>query len=304
MKYSPNPWRHNDTGRHPSFSSKPNVFSVRHLTLPQFVAKNLPTRNRPDKTFEMETNSFRSLLQTELVRRCEKNQRYSLRAYAKSLGVDVSTLSQILRGKRALTPKMTKTLAHKMDMNPSTIDALVEAKTSKTDNAFKELTADLFEVLSDWYHFTILELMNTKHFRSDPSWIAKSLGITISEVNISIDRLQRLEMLEIDPNGKWIDLTGGKTNLGDPALTNQAFRRYQKKILELSQRALEQVAIEKRDHSGTTMAIDTEKLPKAKEIIQEFRRQMGKLLTGSNEDQVYQLQVSLFPLSDIQGEKQ
>jgi len=50
-----------------------------------------------------EATSFRLRLQAELARRCAGNPRYSLRAFARRLGVDHSTLSQLLRGRRALT---------------------------------------------------------------------------------------------------------------------------------------------------------------------------------------------------------
>ncbi|MDD0854691.1 TIGR02147 family protein [Halobacteriovorax sp. GB3] len=246
----------------------------------------------------METNSFKTYLQNELISRCDKNPSYSLRAFAKSLKIEPSALSQIIRGKRKLTKKMTLRLANELDIAPYKTSLYYEV-SSKPEAPFKELTLDLFEVLSDWYHFAILELMNVSSFSTDPAWIARTLGLTVSEVNISISRLQKLEMLKIDEDGKWHDLTGGKTNLGDPSLTNQAFKRYQRKILKLSEKSLEDTPIQYRDHSGTTMAIDSSKIPEAKELIKEFRRKMGKLLTGKNEDQVYQLQISLYPLSDI-----
>lgn len=41
---------------------------------------------------------FRALLRQELVRRSAKNPSYSLRSFAKSLGVNHATLSSILAG--------------------------------------------------------------------------------------------------------------------------------------------------------------------------------------------------------------
>ncbi len=46
---------------------------------------------------------FRARLQCELARRCADNPHYSLRAFALDLRTDHSTLSQLLRGKRALS---------------------------------------------------------------------------------------------------------------------------------------------------------------------------------------------------------
>jgi len=47
--------------------------------------------------------SFRDILTQELRRRKAVNHRYSLRAFARSLQMDPSTLSKILRGKRELS---------------------------------------------------------------------------------------------------------------------------------------------------------------------------------------------------------
>ena len=66
----------------------------------------------------METNNFRTCLQNELINRCEKNPNYSLRAFAKSLDIGPSALSQIVRGKRKLTKKMTLRLADRLDISP------------------------------------------------------------------------------------------------------------------------------------------------------------------------------------------
>ncbi len=48
---------------------------------------------------EPSTSYFRDLLSAELARRCRRNSRYSLRAFAKALVVDVATLSRVLAGK-------------------------------------------------------------------------------------------------------------------------------------------------------------------------------------------------------------
>ncbi|MBF0298362.1 MAG: TIGR02147 family protein [Oligoflexia bacterium] len=245
----------------------------------------------------MKEQSFITYLEHEFIQRRKKNNYYSLRAFARHLGIEASGLSQILRGKRHLTIKMIQRLGQKLDIDPKRMSKFHELNEKDKDNNFKELIFDQFEVLSNWYYFALLELMNVKEFRNDVKWISRRLGISVTEVNLAIKKLIKLKMISIDENGHWRDLTGGKTNLGDPELTNQTFIRFQKDILNLSINALQAVPIAKREHSGVTMAIDSSKIAEAKILIKKFKRQLGKLLTGKNEDQVYQLQISLFPLS-------
>ena len=54
---------------------------------------------------------LRNLLVAEFHRRVRSNPRYSLRALARALDVDHSTLSQLLRGRRALTWRAMRHLA-------------------------------------------------------------------------------------------------------------------------------------------------------------------------------------------------
>ncbi len=59
---------------------------------------------------EPSSTYYRELLRTELTRRCQRNPRYSLRAFAKWLAIDVAALSRVLAGKGALSLKTAERL--------------------------------------------------------------------------------------------------------------------------------------------------------------------------------------------------
>src|SRR4051812_32096491 len=109
------------------------------------------------------TKDFRLFLQEELVRRCKKNPRFSVRAFAKLLGVENSALSKILGGKRALTPKMVSRLGEKLGLAPHEISRFsivpMAQENDFTNANFQQLTLDQFSVISDWYHYAIHELV-------------------------------------------------------------------------------------------------------------------------------------------------
>jgi uncharacterized protein (TIGR02147 family) len=78
----------------------------------------------------------------------------------------------------------------------------------------------------------------------------------------------------------------------------------QKQILTQALVALEEVPIEKRDQTSMTMAIDSSLIPEAKLRITRFRRELSSFLeNGKKKDQVYQLALSLFPLTQIEDKK-
>jgi transcriptional regulator with XRE-family HTH domain len=250
----------------------------------------------------MEREEFRLVLQDELIKRCRNNTRYSLRAFAKSLDVAPSALSAILNGKRPITPKMKKRLGLAIGLS---LDDLRGSDIQFTDSQtnYQQITFDAYALISDWYHYAILELVRVKDFKPDLTWISKSLGITKSEANITVERLQRLGLLEIKPNGKWVDtsLDGYATNIQDD-LTSAASKKLQKQVLEMSITALEEVPVKDRNHTSMTMALNPEDLAEAKKRITTFRRELCAFLERNKKPtQVYQLGISLYPLTKIKN---
>ena len=256
-----------------------------------------------------QTSDFRLELQNELVRRCKMNPRYSLRAFAKFLGVEPSFLSKLLNGKRAITPASLKRLAPRLGLNPdqfapSSAQKIGIARTfnypaPSTRTEFKQLSHDTFQMIADWYHYAILELVTLKNFQPSNKWISRSLGISIHELTNAVERLVRLGFLKIDETlGTWSNTTPNVTTIGNN-FSSVALRQMQSQILNGALRALEEIPMERRDQSSITMAIDSRLLPEAKERINRFRRELINFLQSNAEtrDHVYQLAVSLYPVT-------
>jgi plasmid maintenance system antidote protein VapI len=249
---------------------------------------------------------FRLYLQQELVKRCKKNPRFSVRAFAITLGVENSALSKILCGKRQLTRKMVIRLGQKLGLNPiqisefSIVPVLENPESQK--ETFRQLTQDQFAIISDWYHYAIHELCRTNSCKSDVRWIARKLGITLAEAASAVERLLRLGYLERSTSGTLINRSGPLTTLGNE-FTTIAFRNLQRQVLEKAIIALEEVPLEKRDQTSMTMAISSTKLKEAKELIKKFRRDLSNFLESDykNLDSVYHLGISLYPVTKIEN---
>lgn len=115
------------------------------------------------------------------------------------------------------------------------------------------------------------------------------------EAEYAIARLKRMGLLE-EKDGKSVESSKNLTTK-DKQVTTAAFREHQKDILRRSLKALVEVPLERRNHTGVTMAIDVNKMPIAKNFIQEFSRKLCDLMESGEQTEVYQLNVSLFPLS-------
>jgi uncharacterized protein (TIGR02147 family) len=225
---------------------------------------------------------YRNVITDELAKRSEKNSRYSLRAFAKSLGLNSGALSEILSGKRVPSYALANKIIDSLALLPETEEkflyslsqfqrsrglkrlgrAFKEPKNLKTKKPTMELTADIFRVISDWYHYAILEMTFVRGFRSTPQWIASELGISVLEAKLAIDRLVSLGLLSAN-NGK-LKKTSKRVMTTDRHLTSPALKRRQKQLLEKAISSLENDPIEKRNMCAMTMAIDPKKIPKAK----------------------------------------
>lgn len=249
--------------------------------------------------------NFRTYLQEELVKRCRANPRYSLRAFAKSLGIAHATLSALLSGKRPFTKNTILRISQSLNLSPKESQYFVQQalldifQEQVNEKIYLEFTMDNFLATSEWYYDAILELTKTKKFKSNVKWISQALNLTQAEVKLAVERLQRLGLLSIDDSGRWTDLVPNASTIINNDFTNSALRKYQKQILELSAKSIDEVDIDLRDHTSMTLAIRVEDLPFVKEKIKKFRRQITACLekTEKTPDQVYQIAISFFPLS-------
>lgn len=263
-------------------------------------------------------DDFRFYLQNELVMRCRRNPRYSLRSFAKFLQMDTSSLAKILKGTRPIGRITITKLGLKLGLDVEQINRFVaahsrvpagpqaqpivqgSASSGSSAGNYRNLALNTFRIMSDWYYNAILELIRVKRFKSSPAWLAKALGITVNEVNIALERLQQIGLIEILPSGKIIDRSGGYTETLPNPYSDAALRHFQKQVLEKALIALESVPVSKRDQTTVTVAIDTRKIQAAKEKIKSFRRSLAKFLSDSKSlDQVYHLSVSLYPITNI-----
>lgn len=230
--------------------------------------------------------SLKAELELEYKKRKRKNSNYSLRSYAQSLGVNSGTLSQIFSNKRSLSLENQNKLWARLGKAPVT--------TSFTLSPQMVLEADTFQLISDWSHFAVLELFELHDFQPHTKWMSKKLGLSPFEINLILERLQRVELIAAHKDFYVVT----KKNLSTLGIknTSAALQSLQKQILNQALEALDTVPIEKRDQSTLTIAIPKKVLPEMKKRISQFRREMNTWLTEmKSKDDVYQLTISLFP---------
>ncbi len=248
--------------------------------------------------------SFRHLLQSELARRCANNSQYSLRAFAKYLGLDHSTLSQLLRGKRRLTARSIRKFGVRLGLEANAIEHFVENEERLPGDAgdgaitceVRQLAQDTANLISDWHHYAILELIHVRDFKPDSRWLARVLGISVDEVNIALQRLIRLGLLEMADRDRWIDHLGNSTT-SIQGFARNAAERFLEQVRGLTLQAVRSAPAGRYGYSTTTVAVNSACLPRAIDALNRMRSELLAILAqGQNRDEVYQLEISLVPV--------
>jgi uncharacterized protein (TIGR02147 family) len=233
--------------------------------------------------------------------RCRANPAYSLRAFSRSMGMDSSTVSALLSGKRTLTIKTAKKIVNGLNIkDPNEAQALlVETFTSSPsgaegDASYTELALDAAEAISGWQHFAILALLEIKTFNGHDRTIAERLNIPLGIVWECLQRLEKLGLAE-KRRGSWV-LTGKNMSTPDQVPSGALREGHRQNILK-SIHSLQEDPVDIRDISGITMAVSSSRLEGGRKMIQEFRRRLSAYMEGGKRDAVYRLNIQLFPLT-------
>jgi uncharacterized protein (TIGR02147 family) len=259
---------------------------------------------------------YRQIIQGELARRCRRNTRYSLRAFANALGISNGALSHILSGRRIPSLRTAEKLVRGLNlMTPHKevfLRSLAETQRSRDlqrlNPAFRKLLevkhqpakgnmdARIFETMSEWYHVALIELTNVDGFKPDPRWIAEKLKITHAQASSALECLLFMGFLE-QKEDKIVRASAGFATK-DRDATTAALRHLQKQFMERAISSLENDPIDVRNTTTLTMAVDVDKIPLAKKMMEEFAQSLCQFLEAGKRTRVYNLSISFYPLSE------
>lgn len=252
------------------------------------------------------TPSFQLFLKEELQRRSKNNKYYSIRAYARDLGINDSTLSKLLVGKLKISAKRVQFLGKQLGLSQKKIEEYITTLnsryTSSVELGFKQLQLDQFNCASDWYHDAIIELAKIDNIDPKPQNIAQLLDISFLQAQDAIERLLRLNLVSISECGYLkCELEHSLTNYDEKVYTNDLLKQYQKQILNQSIKAVEKSPREKRCHNSMILSLDSSKLDEFHDLMRKQQKELLSFMeeSSSKPDTVYAVQLASFPLSKV-----
>lgn len=244
-------------------------------------------------------------VKNELLRRQEKNKRYSLRAYAKQLQVEPSLLSKIIREKVTPTTRTLEKLISSLNIDSERKANLLvtyaenkkfsSLKYKQGKNEFLKIDSNDDWPFSTWDDLVVFSTLGLAESFSINE-LAKRLEFDIVTMKKILDRLKASGLIEQDGIHYFLKIK--QVADGIPLVSCTVKKNIQKKFLVEAYKKIDEVEIDKRLNGTLTFTVDPKVLPKIKQKIARFMTEINGLCHAESNkvSEVYNLTLALYPL--------
>jgi uncharacterized protein (TIGR02147 family) len=261
---------------------------------------------------------FQNILVDTYSQKKEQNCSYSIRAFARDLEINSSILSQLFNGTTAISYAAAMKFSEKLGFTPQIRFLFLksiqlykkETGIQKVEKKFQyqidKDQEDLFvfsqknndlvtRIISNWYYYAIMELTLVEGFVHSNEWIGQQLNIPTIEASTALEDLKALGILKVI-NGRLTKVLVNYSS-GKKSNTSAHLKKRQSEVLKKSLLALQEQEFSLRSHQAMTMAFNKKMIPIVKHEITQFLRHIRNMSETTNPEDVYELQVSFFSLT-------
>lgn len=246
------------------------------------------------------------ILQNYLIRTQLRNKNFSQRALARKLGVQPSTINDVLQGKRNISPQLAELMALNLGLNPSVranilrvaTNSVSEKECEEIEQAHK-LSIEEFASINDWPYFAILSFLKMESFKSDIPWLSKRLNLGPDKINLILETLERLKLIEKGPDGNFKRKVGNLYTTED--IPDSLIKESHIRDIKLAEEKLGH-SLETSDFSSMVIPLDPALLSRARDILRKAQDDIAVLMREASPKEVYKVSTYLFPLTTNEGE--
>ncbi len=267
----------------------------------------------------LEHSNYRVFLKTTLIERIQRNSSYSLRSFAKSIGLAPSTLTEVLQGKKNISYERAVKIAHNLQFSESEseyfclltqlesaksleLKSIIQSKLASLSKCFNkaDVSLDQFKLIADWYHLPILALSELDGFDLTPKNIAEKLSISAIEAENALERLIRMDLLVQNKAGKFISSHG--SFFTETPLANESLKKYHEQTLKLAIEALDRDIPNEKIIATENISIDTDDIKQYSQAIDKFLSHVNEIRSKSKKkNDAYHLGIQFFSLTKRKG---
>jgi uncharacterized protein (TIGR02147 family) len=250
----------------------------------------------------------------------KQNPLLSLRGLAKKVDVTPSYLSKIFLAKKNLPLHLVPVIAEVLQMDITETNDLQNLVVEELEfqksggktglksqrrshvnfQNYEDLGKSDFSLLERWYYLPILNYLTLSKAEKTAPAIGKRLKLSPTDVESALRYLKSLGYVEVGSQG---EVRSTKLKARFPtAKSQQKIRDYHLIMMKKAEGVLnsktEQTDFEKRLISGICFSGDSQKVKEAQVILNEALFRVAELMAESDSDEVFQLQLQFFPVSD------
>ena len=261
-----------------------------------------------------EVNDYRQILKSELEKRCRRNPFYSMRAFARTLGLSSARLSEVLNYKSGLSRENAQRIATKLGYSEEEreyFSNLVEAAHARS-----QIKRELAEArLSKYRHAQYRIASSTVILKSSPigtTWPFFSFLKSKGARAIPVGSVRPWEFRKSKPSSLWsvsrLWVTFMSPGEGFQSPMNSSLSRapcLPKRSVTFTGRffaklsdCIDLQSLEQRELGAMIMSLNRSDLPRFREMIREFRKTINQEASKQIvKDSVYCLSTQLFELT-------
>lgn len=257
------------------------------------------------------------LLESYLERKKAAQSGYSMRAFARDLGVSPAFVSLVLKGKKKLPIRLLGRTVKVLDLDLESAHALKNsclpeglAEGLINGYSFPEEGESVpamswaiqdkrkLKALRHWFYVAILDFTTCDDYDGSVTTIAFRLGLSVPTVEVALRELLGLGLL-VEKDGKLV-----KSTLDIRLASSQSqadIRRFHSQLLD---KAKEELATKTSDEdfsrrliTGITIAANPEKIEIAKKMLSDCLHEIAALTKDGSATEVYHLAAQFFPLT-------
>lgn len=238
----------------------------------------------PEVREPLQFSDYRSYLRYRWETARSRRPEFTQGAFARRIGLPPNRLSEIFSEKQGLSPVSASEVGARLGLSDDALEdfcALVAerhgrsalAREAASDrlarrragSARREISPAIFERISDWYYFALLEWL--QRGPEESAVLAERLGVPVGRIVEALHLLRRLGFTE-RAEGKW-RATGRPLEVrgGTPS---EAVRKYHRQVLERALAALGTIPTAEREFVTLLIRANPDQLANVRARIREF----------------------------------
>ena len=231
-----------------------------------------------------------------------QNNKFSVRAFALSMGVPPGRLSEIIAGKRNMTLNLAQKFAAANLLSPDDKKAffkLVKSQSklrSHDSNELQLLSPDDFAKICNWKFYTLICIIQFRPEGVNLNQLSEKMGITESEVFEMLLILERAKLVLKVDNQYFAPLITLTTTLD---VLDQEMQRFNHEIIAHHANQIRSIASAYQNSESFILPMPKDKMPKAKKLIKQFITKFKKQLGTDKDTDIYGLSIQLSPMTKL-----